>query len=370
MGFEWVDHFEDETTTTIPEARIQHLYDLTDEEIVEEAKEDMDPWTDTALRIQSDLQRMAHWIQSKQHEYVGLNMPDSEATIIQSTVTTFAATTASELETMRQLISSGGTAAGHRNGIVQILLSQLQEDITQPFGVLQKQRTRVAVKLWQHPWQCQLALPKDQSRKMQHLEGDHNDDEDAHWAAKDKRFLPRTGNPARTIDFWDLYEKDPLDDMPPLQKPVFLERLVDTRKASNHSFSLTATPLAPILQVTPATPSLPYQERQRLEQDELQQEAVLLQETIVQSDLDSVQKMEQRMVEITTLIGQFANLVSEQQEDILDIAHHAHETKQNMTKGQENLVDATERTKRSKHYLAWTIVGLSLTLLFFHTLRN
>ena len=102
----------------------------------------------------------------------------------------------------------------------------------------------------------------------------------------------------------------------------------------------------------------------------LQQEAALLQETIVQSDLDSVQKMEQRMVEITTLIGQFSNLVSEQQEEILDIAQHAQETKQNMTKGQENLVDATERTRQSKHYLAWTIFGLTLTLLFFHTLRN
>jgi uncharacterized membrane protein YhaH (DUF805 family) len=41
-----------------------------------------------------------------------------------------------------------------------------------------------------------------------------------------------------------------------------------------------------------------------------------------------------------------------------------------MDKGQENLVDAAERTKRSKHYMAWTLFAMTMTLLFFHTLRN
>jgi hypothetical protein len=319
---------------------------------------------------------MALWIQSKQQEYVGLNMLDAEASIIQSTVTTFAATTASELETLRQLIpTSGGTSiVGHRNGIVQILLGQLQEEITQPFGILQKQRTRAAVQLWQHPWQCQLVLPKNQSRKMRHLLDD--EDNDTTGGLADKRFLPRTGNPTSnsSLDFWDRYERDPLEEFPPGPKPEFLARLVAPSETSAFSTeSPGVSHLAPtrIHQVTTNHPTThSFEEMQRQELEELEQEATLLQETIVQSDLDSVQKMEQRMVEITTLIGQFANLVSEQQEDIQDIAHQAQATKQNMEKGQENLIDATERTKRSKHYLAWTIFALSLTLLFFHTLRN
>lgn len=417
MGFEWVDRFDEEKTNAdadeyhcrpsavaaSPDARIQQVINLMeeeDEEQVQQSSHDgVDHWTENALRIQSDLTRMAHWIQSKQHEYVGLDMPDEEASLIQSTVTTFAATTASELETLRKLISRGrntSTVAGHRNGIVQILLNQLQEEITRPFGILQKQRTRISVKLWQHPWQCQLALTSSKapssslsstSRVIKLFDDDHDDDQEGSArATKEKRFIPRNPLPTRVggVDFLDKYENDPLLDSPTPRRPDFLERLANTTKqhtagstandeiASAHPMSrpLPVVPM-PRIQATPnPTPSLPFEEQQQQQQDELQQEAALLQVSIVQSDLDSVQKMEQRMVEITTLIGQFSNLVSEQQEEIYDIAHHAQETKKNMSKGQENLVDATERTKRSKHYLAWTIFGLSLTLLFFHTLRN
>ena len=80
--------------------------------------------------------------------------------------------------------------------------------------------------------------------------------------------------------------------------------------------------------------------------------------------------METRMVEITTLIGQFSNLVQDQQEQIVQVHESAKETKDNLDKGQENLIDAAERTKRSKHYKAWLILFLSTILMFFHLLRN
>jgi t-SNARE complex subunit (syntaxin) len=134
-------------------------------------------------------------------------------------------------------------------------------------------------------------------------------------------------------------------------------------------------PATPIIVQPPRKPQvLPYQQptteeaRHQLEED-LQQEAALL-TVSVQNDLDSVQKMEQRMVDITTLISQFSNLVSEQQEEIWQIHEAAQNTKDNMEKGQDHLVDATERTKRSKHYTAWAVVGMALILLFFHTLKS
>jgi t-SNARE complex subunit (syntaxin) len=114
----------------------------------------------------------------------------------------------------------------------------------------------------------------------------------------------------------------------------------------------------------------PTDYQHQLEED-LQEETVQLSTALIaSSDLDSVKQMETRMVEITTLIGQFSNLVQEQQEQIHEVHDAAQETKQNMDKGQENLVDATERTKQSKHYKAWLIFGMALILLFFHTLRN
>jgi len=369
MGFEWVDRFDGDhgdnpsPTQINGETRIQQVINLMDDDDQEEkrAEESLssDPWTNNALRMQTDLTKMSRWIEIKKHDYVGLGMEDEEASLIQSTVTTFAATTAAELETLRKIIPSNDS--GHRHGIVQILLSQLQEQITQPFSVLQKQRTRQAVQLWQNPWQCQLAQGTTRTSDPLSVVD-----------SSDKRFMARATLMIPQEDFLEKYQRDPLQE--PVVRPAFLSRLKERIKLEREQDLGNAvntpqrlmSPIVPkIIQPVP----IPYQETQEFEQS-LEQEATLLQETIVQSDLDSVQKMEQRMVEITTLIGQFSNLVSEQQEEILDIAQHAQETKQNMTKGQENLVDATERTRQSKHYLAWTIFGLTLTLLFFHTLRN
>ena len=386
MGFEWVDHFDgdqEEDNNPSPtqingEARIQQVINLMDdddddkqeEKKAEEESLSSDPWTNNALRMQTGLTKMSQWIAIKKHDYVGLGMEDEEASLIQSTVTTFAATTAAELETLRKLIPSNDS--GHRHGIVQILLTQLQEQITQPFSVLQKQRTRQAVQLWQSPWQCQLA--QRTTTTLRTADPLFHDATSA-GESSDKRFMARATLMIPQEDFLEKYQRDPLQE--PVVRPAFLDRIRERIKLERQQQDLgnaVNTPpqrlVVPIVpKVVQPAPILPYQETQDFEQS-LQQEAALLQETIVQSDLDSVQKMEQRMVEITTLIGQFSNLVSEQQEEILDIAQHAQETKQNMTKGQENLVDATERTRQSKHYLAWTIFGLTLTLLFFHTLRN
>jgi hypothetical protein len=102
------------------------------------------------------------------------------------------------------------------------------------------------------------------------------------------------------------------------------------------------------------------------QEDQLRQEAALL--TVrLQSDLDSVQKVEASMTEITQLLSQFSSLVSEQQEDIQLIHDTAVSSKENVNKGQESLIDATERTKRSKHYMATFICGMALILLFFNS---
>jgi t-SNARE complex subunit (syntaxin) len=108
--------------------------------------------------------------------------------------------------------------------------------------------------------------------------------------------------------------------------------------------------------------------QQRLDVD-LQQEAALS-TVAVQNDLDTVKQMEQNMVNVATLISQFSNLVTEQQEEIWQIHDAAENTKDNMEKGQENLVDAAERTKWSKHHMAWSVFAMAVTLLFFHALRN
>ncbi|KAL3909497.1 MAG: hypothetical protein SGILL_008067, partial [Bacillariaceae sp.] len=180
----------------------------------------------------------------------------------------------------------------------------------------------------------------------------------------------------------------------PPEPPVFLQRLAKRQKQSQggsgsgiealgaNNNSNDAAPLQDYLsaqlqskqaqqqQRSQPIPQLMQNYEEQLAED-LQEETMQLSTQLIASnDLDSVQQMETRMVEITTLIGQFSNMVQEQQEQVLEVHEASRETKENMDKGQENLVDATERTKASKHYKAWVIFGMAFTLLFFHTLRN
>ncbi|KAG7342935.1 hypothetical protein IV203_020880 [Nitzschia inconspicua] len=430
MGFEWVDRFEDEhnnnninkniskhtsggyhsTSATGPILQVISLLDTTvDPDFVEvdHYRNDMslqskDAWMETVLRIQSDLSRMARLIRAKQQEYVSLDMKDEEASLLQSTVASFAATTANELETLREMITSTGSStsatnntANHRSGIVQILLEQLQQDITVPFGILQKQRTRIAVQIWQNPLQCQLYQPsprKSKSKTRADILFDDDSDDDRN-PRTNQQFLPRQRQQGRDQlghDFISKYVNRPVAQVPP-NPPDFLVRLTKRQKCGHQSSIITKmtsiTPTNPrhgadekshatvqfsIPQVQPAAPPRfsPMDYQQQLEEDLQEETAQLSTALIASSGLDSVKQMETRMVEITTLIGQFSNLVQQQQEQVLHVYDTAQETKENMQKGQENLVDATERTKQSKHYKAWVIFAMAMILLFFHVLKS
>jgi hypothetical protein len=318
--------------------------------------------------------------------------------LIQSTVTTFAATTASELETLREMIAGSGASAAssdlanHRSGIVQILLERLQRHVTTPFGILQKQRTRVAVQLWQNPLQCKLYQPslRKGRRSRSNPPGvagilfDDDDDNPPH--RNEQRFLPRHAYPTTEHEngctsFIAKYAQKPSTRIPP-EPPAFLTRLAKRRKQS-HAFPASpagndpadgSSSSVPSFQATQnktwiPTPS-PMDYQRQLEQDLHEETALLATQMVASNELDGVRQMETRMVEITTLIGQFSNLVQDQQEQVLQVQTSARETKQNMERGREHLVDATERTRQSRHYKAWLIFGMTLILLFFHTLRN
>ena len=387
MGFEWVDRFEEvKSGEELKEEEfhpIQQVINLIDDDDLKEdcdenwQNEPKDHWTENALRIQGDLLHMSRWIQSKKHEYVSLEMRDDEASLIQSTVTSFAATAASELETLRKIIpSSSSNVASHRSGVVQILLAQLQEQITEPFGSLQRQRTRVAVQLWQNPLQCKLYQSKARNASDNTMIQLFDDEDEVQ---REQRFLPRREIPPVDYDFISKYTNQREVKVP--SRPDFLSQIVRRKMEvisppeDRHKETQIIQPLKPLTPAIPQKPHvMPYQqptseEARRREEEDMQQEAALL-TVAIHNDLDSVQRMETRMVEITTLISQFSNLVSEQQEEIWQIHDSAKETKENIDKGEENLVDATERTKGSRNYMAWTVFAMSMTLLFFHTLRN
>jgi hypothetical protein len=413
MGFEWAERFDDDrtdntsvtTTGPIPHIIINLLDEHKDEDFIleEDARinttpsRSSDAWTEMALRIQADLNHMARWIRSKQQDFVDLSTNDAEASLVQTTVASFAATTASELELLQEMIrkttAKSTNLAHHRSGIVQILLEQLQRDVTLPFGVLQKQRTRMAVELWQNPLQCKLYRPMSRKQGKRNVLFDEDNDDDRQ--RRNQQFLPKRrqqGMDAMGIDFISKYVSKPSTSIPS-NPPDFLVRLSKRQKRmssfqqrsvekksifnvgndeSQHTSSKTTTTAPSMFNLSPSQPPSvqPLDYQKQLEED-LQEETVQLATALIaSSELDSVQQMETRMIEITTLIGQFSNLVQEQQEQVLQVHDSAQETKDNMEKGQANLVDAAERTRRSKHYKAWMIFVMALALLFFHTLRN
>jgi t-SNARE complex subunit (syntaxin) len=101
-------------------------------------------------------------------------------------------------------------------------------------------------------------------------------------------------------------------------------------------------------------------------QEQLYQEHLLLTDTFERSGYDAVGKMETTMVEITALLNQFSQLIANQEEDVLLLHEQTKTAKTYVESGQNKLVDAAERGKKSQHLMATFIVFLALLLLFLH----
>jgi hypothetical protein len=329
---------------------------------------------------------MASWIRQKQREYVRLDIADGEASLIQTTVTSFTATTANEIESLHQCVSAlnSGQKQQHCAGIVQILMTDLKETIAEPFGALSKQRNRTAVQLWQRPLQCRLwtsrrrtASPsssKDATLELLGLDDDDDNGDNGTSKDVDQRFQPTRPTHRLHRDFMQSYERSKVDGSRKFPRPPFLFPLTEEGD-NNMPFSM-ANPVPTTAPRANPNQSQDFGIRPHDEEGDndrasmaaaLQQEAVLLQAK-THSDLDSVQKMEQTMMDITALLSQFSDLVSEQQEDVWEIHDATISTKENLQKGQENLIDAKERTAASKHYMATAITVMAVMLLILNWL--
>ena len=368
----------------------------------------VDPWMATALQIQSNLRDMSDWMEQKRHDYVSIEMSDEEATLIQSTVTSFTATTASEIEALHSCLQQQSHQQPqqhqqpqpqqyqqHCSGIVQILMAQLQQEIAEPWKRLQKARQRTAVQLWQTPLQCRLWTPSlkksnqnessnsnsiTKRETLELLGLDDDDDEDDHHLSRvsDQRFYPTRPSHALHRNFLATYDPPVTTVVRQPQKPGFVIHLEDWAVSEAPSSLRSAVP--------PQHPA-PHNKRSTMvileEEAEdpnnsaaaaaaaaaaLEQESTLLQAMVVHSDLDSVQRLEQTMVDITGLLSQFASLVAEQQENVWDIADSATTTKDNIERGQEHLLQATEATAAGSYLLAKGIVAMACLLLLLNWL--
>jgi len=332
----------------------------------------VDQWTETAVEVQNNILEMAAWIQKKKWDFVSVNMPDEEASIIGSTVTAFIPTTANEIESLRQMAhaTERPTQQQHRMGIVQILMILLKEEVADPFQTLQKQRSRTAVTLWQNPLQCRLMVPCAAMNEEEEDELDAALGISSSLSSQTQRskqcFLPSRPSHLLQRGFRDAYKDLPRRK----QRPSSLL----FNKPGSISFKSTSKKDKPLSGVT----TRDAHQRDAVAQSDvsdtsyylsppaLKQESLLL---AVNHDLDSVQQMEQRMMDITQLLSQFASLVSEQQEFVQDIYETTSDAKSNVEKGQEELVKAKETAKASKHFMAKAITSMGVALLILHWIK-
>jgi hypothetical protein len=351
-----IDDFHDEGQQ-LPESAFSVLNSLPPVSDDEPEQERGDPWMQTAIQIRTNLEEMASWIRSKQPEYMSLEMTDDEASLIQSTVTSFVATTATEIESLHKIIdpTTCPQYQQHMSGIVQNLMERLKLHIAEPFARFQKYRSRAAVDLWQRPLQCRFVVSRsDQTDELLGLDD-----------SRDQRFQPKRPTHRLHRDFLRSYEVP--SKIPDSPQSLFRKRdafsATDTRKLEKFSLARKATRTPLKIQ---SAEDHEYEERRAAE---IQLESALLQAKI-HNDLDSVQKMEQMMVDITTLLSQFADLVAEQSEEVWEIHETTASSKENIDKGHENLVDAKERTVNARHSMAMAISAMGILLLIFHWLRD
>lgn len=336
-------------------------------------------------------------------------MTDTDRKILETTVASFVAGMSRQIDSLRRTVvvegdhpflkSSAGdtgensdpaTAAsshpwasgsiGHRAGIASCLMQRLRSEVMDPMAALHSRRERAlasggsATEIARNPMRAfrsgagtagedpaRRPLPpapwevgghdaeRDRAEREQERDeflGVYFDEKVTVGVASPGDLSASIRPPTDVLRFMDLPEPAPMD----LQKVREQRQIMPTA--------------APIQQ--PHENILPSSYEEEEHMDQLQRESATLLATYQHSDLEGVQKAERSMVEIATLLSRFTDLITEQQEDIFAIHDQALKSKENMVKGQDQLVDAANRGEKSKHPMATFLVFMALLLLLFN----
>eukprot|EP00569_Conticribra_weissflogii_P012109 CAMPEP_0171380724 /NCGR_PEP_ID=MMETSP0879-20121228/30022_1 /TAXON_ID=67004 /ORGANISM="Thalassiosira weissflogii, Strain CCMP1336" /LENGTH=402 /DNA_ID=CAMNT_0011891949 /DNA_START=339 /DNA_END=1547 /DNA_ORIENTATION=- len=359
------------------------------------------------------------------------SMTNTDRSLLETTVASFAAGMAKQIESLRQTVVVAGDhpflqsfdqtvesshnwatgPIGHRAGIASCLMQRLKSEIMNPMTSLQMEREKpttdhcsfegnsgeVALKIAQNPLQGFFMCAENSEREStppapwegegyhpRQLENERRQETDEFLgiylreSSIKKRHAANNTNleimneslypPTSVTNFVDKPKTESPGKMNPSSVTHFggMERM----KKNSSETADQRVKQAPITQSTikqkrfDEVISTEYEEKNNTEQ--LQHESATLLATYQHSDLEGVQKVERSMVEITQLLSRFTDLISEQQEDIFLIHDQALKSKENVEKGQNQLVDAAKRGDKSKHPMATFIVVMAMLLLFFN----
>ena len=396
----------------------------------ETSNENLDSWMKAALALSASIDEVSIMIQRKAASYVSstdvLNicfnngnsiaeddtMTNADRSIFETTVASFAAGMAKQIDSLRQTVvvegdhpfiktsdncNSNSTMhnwasgpIGHRAAIASCLMLRLKSEIMYTMTKLQSQREKSknnnqtttnvvgmgrrnddAPEIARNPLQMFRCLGMEDSTRRSLPPapwelGDHDPEKD------------RAEREQEETEFVGVYfvQKEPdattttttsLQDqmLPPSSVLKFMDLPAPSPAAREQSQPLQPPQINRNIQPQTILPNYNQQEEEE-HFDQLQQESATLLATYQHSSLDSVQKVERSMVEITTLLSRFTDLITDQSEDIFMIHDQALKSKENVDKGQDQLVDAARRGEKSKHPMAMFIFVMAILLLLFN----
>ena len=282
-------------------------------------------------------------------EEEGYNKDDHNATVqLETTIASFVARTANQIERLRVSIQSppvqknsnlfyrpkyNDTVANHRSGAVSCLLSLLREDVAGVLEGMQRRRKerekkREEIRLLRQEFESNFDEPEIQTltnntTTLAPVTVDTNLSVAKPIEQQSRSFVKMQSSLPGEIDHIELAARHVMDER-------------DNEHVAN-DYDL---------------------QQQELAKEVIQREP--------ESALTDIKAVEQKIMEITSLLSQFSTLVSDQQEDVIAVYTNTNETKENMKKGQEQLIDAKERITKSRHRMAKFIVLTAIVLLWLN----
>ena len=203
MGFDRgapLSHDNDSSSAAI---HILNLMDDNGDTTMDETNDYImeDHWMDNANQIAASISQMADMIVKNARPYVTGDLTDEEASVLESTVLSFSATAANQIDALRGAIdhSQSHDYVQHCSGIVAALMLCLREHVANPMASLQKQRTRTAMTIYQQPLSCRLVLKDDNNVEMDGTVWDQLVEDDQ--GGSEQRFCPQHEAPSMSTDF-------------------------------------------------------------------------------------------------------------------------------------------------------------------------
>jgi len=406
---------------------LQHLVpfiSLANETMIDDENSDTDEttdaWMSNAVRLYNSIQQITSLLNTNSSSYTYKDiilqaseslddqnqsdqqrvsvMTEHEVSMFESSIASFMTSTATQIDTLRQSLEGTNSSMNlsediytHRSGILSHLLSELKE-IMKEFQSMQHMRHREELELYHDPLKCVYHQSHDEMDDLLNMTMDGGMEDNLE---PDEEFLNELDR--NEEEFQALFNVDddreyqrivqePLPSFPmmlsgqsrneengPTQSEKTLNNTSDKRlpvqppfmkqddRSNKVQWKDQATSRSRPVTTLP-TEAESYENQSAV----LQQEQVFLTASVQNTKLDAAQKVESQMMQITSLLSQFSSLISEQQEEIQVIADATTKSRENVNKGREKLVQATEQRKRSRHYFAWVIFSLGFLLLFLN----